>query len=58
MKIELSSTRWTYENKAKAEARLALHREHAHETETFDLFDDGYGWRIRMFEDGEFACCV
>ncbi len=57
-KIEQSSTRFRYESKVKAEELLALHREHADESETFDLFDDGFGWRVRMFEDGEFCCCV
>ena len=57
-KIQQSSARFRYESKGKAEALLALHKEHAHESETFDLFDDGYGWRVRMFENGEFCCCV
>lgn len=57
-KIERSSTRFRYESKDKAEALLNLYQESAHESESFDLFDDGYGWRVRMFEDGEFCCCL
>ena len=57
-KIEQSSTRFRYESKAKAEALLAMAIETADESESFDLFDDGHGYRVRMFEDGEFCCCL
>jgi hypothetical protein len=41
--------------KARAEATLALAIETACPGETFDLFHNGRGWVVRMFEDGEFV---
>ena len=40
--------------KARAEATLALAVKTACPGETFDLFCNGRGWVVRMFEDGDF----
>ena len=41
--------------KARAEETLAIAIETAGPEETFDLFHNGRGWIIRMFECGEFV---
>jgi hypothetical protein len=41
--------------KARAEATLAVAIETAGPGETFDLFHNGRGWVVRMFEDGDFV---
>jgi hypothetical protein len=41
--------------KARAEETLAVAIETACPGETFDLFHNGRGWVVRMFEDGEFV---
>lgn len=41
--------------KARAEETLAIAIETAGPDETFDLFYNGRGWVVRMFEDGEFV---
>jgi hypothetical protein len=41
--------------KSRAEETLAVAIETACPGETFDLFHNGRGWVIRMFEDGEFV---
>ena len=51
--LQYAST--TYRNKEAAEATLAVASETACPGETFDLFDNGRGFVIRMFEDGEFV---
>ena len=56
--IQVSSTIYRYESKARADEALALWVETACPGETFDLFDNGRGWVVRMFEDGEFVSCV
>lgn len=56
--IQVSSTIYRYESKARAEESLALWIETACPGETFDLFDNGRGYVIRMFEDGEFVSTV
>ena len=55
-KIGYSSTiyRDNETGKARAEETLALAIETACPGETFDLFHNGRGWVIRMFEDGDF----
>jgi hypothetical protein len=40
--------------KARAEATLAVAIETAGPGEAFDLFHNGRGWVVRMFEDGDF----
>jgi len=40
--------------KARAEETLAIAIETACPGETFDLFHNGRGWVVRMFEDGDF----
>ena len=47
-----------YKDRGRAEETLALAIETACEGETFDLFDNGRGFVIRMFENGEFVMCV
>ena len=56
--IQVSSTIFRYESKVRAEESLALWVETACPGETFDLFDNGRGYVIRMFEDGEFVSTV
>ena len=56
--IQRSSTIYRYESKARAEEALALWVETACPGETFDLFDNGRGYVVRMFEDGEFVSTV
>jgi hypothetical protein len=41
--------------KARAEETLVVAIETACPGETFDLFHNGRGWVVRMFEDGEFV---
>ena len=41
--------------KVRAEETLAVAIETACPGETFDLFHNGRGWVVRMFEDGEFV---
>jgi hypothetical protein len=40
---------------ARANETLAIAKETACPGETFDLFHNGRGWVVRMFEDGEFV---
>jgi hypothetical protein len=40
--------------KARAEDLLTLAIKTAGPDETFDLFHNGRGWVVRMFEDGDF----
>jgi hypothetical protein len=56
-KIGYSSTiyRDNEAGKARAEETLAIAIETACPGETFDLFHNGRGWVIRMFEDGDFV---
>jgi len=56
--IQISSTTYRYESRARAEETLALAIETACPGETFDLYDNGRGLVIRMFEDGEFVSCI
>jgi|GEM_PF-3484194 len=56
--IQRSSTIYRYESKDRAEKALALWVETACPGETFDLFDNGRGYVVRMFEDGEFVHTV
>jgi hypothetical protein len=56
--IQVSSTIYRYESKVRAEKSLALWVETACPGETFDLFDNGRGYVVRMFEDGEFVSTV
>ena len=56
--IQVSSTVYRYESKARAEEALQLWIETACPGETFDLFDNGRGLVVRMFEDGEFVSTV
>jgi hypothetical protein len=51
--IQYAST--IYRTRAAAEATLTIAIETACEGETFDVFDNGRGFVIRMFEDGEFV---
>lgn len=55
-RIQYAST--TYKDRGRAEATLALAIETACDGETFDLFDNGSGFVVRMFEDGEFVMCL
>lgn len=41
--------------KSRAEETLTIAIETACPGETFDLFHNGRGWVVRMFEDGEFV---
>jgi hypothetical protein len=56
-KIGYSSTiyRDNEAGKARAEETLAVAIETACPGETFDLFHNGRGWVVRMFEDGDFV---
>ena len=56
-KIGYSSTiyRDNEVGKARAEETLAIAIETACPGETFDLFYNGRGWVIRMFEDSDFV---
>jgi hypothetical protein len=56
-RISYSSTIYakTPEGLERANVTLKLAIETALEGETFDLFDNGRGYVIRMFEDGEFV---
>lgn len=45
----------TPEGLERANVTLKIANETALEGETFDLFDNGRGYVIRMFEDGEFV---
>ena len=56
--IQISSTTYRYESKSRAEETLALAIETAGPGETFDIFDNGRGLVIRMFEDGEFVSTI
>ena len=56
--IQVSSTTYRYESKARAEETLALAIKTACPGETFDLFDNGRGWVVRMFEDGDFVSTI
>ena len=56
--IQYASTTFRYESKAKADEYLALAIETAGDDETFDLFDNGRGWVVRMFEAGQFVMCI
>jgi len=56
--VQVSSTVYRYESKVRAEESLALWVETACPGETFDLLDNGRGYVIRMFEDGEFVSTV
>ena len=56
--IQYSSTIYRYESRTRAEETLALANETAGEGETFDLFDNGRGLVIRMFEDGDFVMTI
>jgi hypothetical protein len=40
---------------ARANETLRIANETACEGETFDVFDNGRGYVVRMFEDGEFV---
>jgi hypothetical protein len=55
--IQYASTIYRDNNdgKACAEKTLAIAIETACPGETFDLFHNGRGWVVRMFEDGEFV---
>lgn len=56
-RISYSSTIYarTAEGLERANVTLKLANETALEGETFDVFDNGRGYVIRMFEDGEFV---
>ena len=56
-RIPYSSTIYarTPEGLERANVTLKIANETALEGETFDLFDNGRGYVIRMFEDGEFV---
>lgn len=58
--IQYASTTYrdTPEGLARAQATLQLAIETGCPGETFDLFHNGRGWVIRMFEDGEFVMCI
>lgn len=56
--VQYASTTYRYESKARAEETLALAIKTACPGETFDLFDNGRGWVVRMFEDGDFVQCI
>jgi hypothetical protein len=56
--VQVSSTIYRYESKARAVEALALWVATACPGETFDLFDNGRGYVVRMFEDGEFVSTV
>ena len=56
--IQYASTIYRYESKARAEETLALAIQTAGPGETFDLFDNGRGWIIRMFDHGEFVMSI
>lgn len=56
--IQYASTTYRYESQARAAETLALAIETAGPDETFDLFDNGRGWVVRMFEAGEFVMCI
>ena len=55
--IQYASTTYRDNNdgKAHAEKTLAIAIKTACPGETFDLFHNGRGWVVRMFEDGEFV---
>jgi len=44
--------------KSRAEETLSLAIQTAGPGETFDLFHNGRGWVVRMFEDGEFVMVI
>lgn len=54
--LQYAST--TYRDKARAEETLAIAIDTACPGETFDVFDNGRGWVVRMFEDGDFVMCI
>jgi hypothetical protein len=58
--ISYSST--TYSNDevglSRANETLALAIQTAGPEETFDVFHNGRGWVVRMFECGDFVMCV
>lgn len=54
--LQYAST--TYRDKARAEETLAIAIDTACPGETFDVFDNGRGWVVRMFEGGDFVMCI
>ena len=59
--LDFSKINWGYTifrddeaGKVRAEETLAIAIETACSGETFDLFHNGRGWVVRMFDDGDF----